>query len=415
MQLNSAKKERDTLKNKPTSCLNKLSHLSTCNVNKKLKTQKDNVQVLKEKLFNQEGKIGELEVETKELNKKLEEALKASMKERKKRDYWKNLAKKNASKNDNSSFSQSSVDELNEQIMYLQNEKLQLEERMQDFVANKVNFFHNGKYDDNICTVYQDLLCMGVSTRNVKNVIEIALRDLLGIEVTQLPKPTFANYMLWEARYVAQIHVTDELTNAVENSTLYSDGTSKKGHSYATFDYQKPDGTIIVTGLRCAGGGDTQTQLDTFKEILSEISESSGNTDSSFISQTFFSIKNLMSDRCATQKKINNFFQEYRSSVTPDVIDKWNTLKDVEQKNFNSLNDFFCGLHCLVGLADQAEASIKLWEGLLIGDAKVGSLNHGSYSKGESGTLCLIHTVCKSVSERGCEKSGRMVTFATFL
>ena len=43
--------------------------------------------------------------------------------------------------------------------------------------------------------------------------------------------------MLWEARYVAQIHVADELTNAVENSTLYSDGTSKKGHSYATLDY----------------------------------------------------------------------------------------------------------------------------------------------------------------------------------
>ena len=221
--------------------------------------------------------------------------------------------------------------------------------------------------------------------------------------------------MLWEARYEAQIHVADELTNAVENSTLYSDGASKKGHSYATFDYQKPDGTIIVTGLRCVGGGDAQTQLDTFKEILSEISESSGNTDSSFISKTFFSIKNPMSDRCATQKKFNDLFEEYRSSVIPDVIDKWNTLTDVEQKNLNSINDFFCGLHFLVGLADQAEASIKLWEGLLIGDAKVGSLNHGSYSKGESGTLRLIRIVCKSVSEKGCEKSGRMVTFGTFL
>ena len=62
--------------------------------------------------------------------------------------------------------------------------------------------------------------------------------------------------MLWQARYVAQIHVADELTNAVENSTLYSDGTSKKDYSYANFDYQKPDGTIIVTGLRCVGGGD---------------------------------------------------------------------------------------------------------------------------------------------------------------
>ena len=165
--------------------------------------------------------------------------------------------------------------------------------------------------------------------------------------------------MLWEARYVAHIHVADELTNAVENSTLYSDGTSKKGYSYATFDYQKPDGTIIVTGLRCVGGGDAQTQLDTFKEILSEISENSGNTDSSFISKTFVSSKNLMSHLCATQKKINHLFQEYRSSVIPNVIDKQYTLTDVEQKNLSSINYFFCELHFLVGLADQYEASIN--------------------------------------------------------
>ena len=69
----------------------------------------------------------------------------------------------------------------------------------------------------------------------------------------------------------------------------------------------------------------------------------------------------------------------------------------------------------MVGLAYQAETSIKLWRGLLIGDGKIGSLNHGSYLKGESGTLGLIRTVCKSVSERDCGKSGRMVTFATFL
>ena len=45
-----------------------------------------------------------------------------------------------------------------------------------------------------------------------------------------------------------------------------------------------------------------------------------------------------MSDCCATQKKFNNLFQEYRSSVIPDVTDKWNTLTDVEQKNLNSIN-----------------------------------------------------------------------------
>ena len=90
-------------------------------------------------------------------------------------------------------------------------------------------------------------------------------------------------------------------------------------------------------------------------------------------------------------------------------------MTDVEQKNRNSINDFFWWLHFLVSLADHAKASIKLWEGLLTGDAKVGSLNHGSYSKGESDTLCLIRTVSKSVSKRACKKNVRMVTFATFL
>ena len=74
--------------------------------------------------------------------------------------------------------------------------------------------------------------------------------------------------MLWEARHVAQIHVADELTNAVENSTLYSHDKSKKGYSYATFEYQKADGTILVTSLRCVGGGDAQTQIRLWKFFL---------------------------------------------------------------------------------------------------------------------------------------------------
>ena len=81
-----------------------------------------------------------------------------------------------------------------------------------------------------------------------------------------------------------------------------------------------------------------------------------------------------------------------------------------------TVNDFYCGLRFLVALGDQAEASLKIWENLLFDDvSKVRSLTHGGYSKGDSGTLRLIKSVCKSVSERGCEKSGRMVSFATFL
>ena len=72
-------------------------------------------------------------------------------------------------------------------------------------------------------------------------------------------------------------------------------------------------------------------------------------------------------------------------------------------------------MHFLVDMADQAEASLKVWEGILFKDNNIlGSLKHG-YSNGESGTTRLIRTVCKAVQQRGCEKSGHMVSFETFM
>ena len=45
----------------------------------------------------------------------------------------------------------------------------------------------------------------------------------------------------------------------------------------------------------------------------------------------------------------------------------------------------------------------------------LGSLSDGGYSKGESGTYRLVRTLCKSVQTRGCEKSGRISDFASYL
>ena len=126
-----------------------------------------------------------LENEVESLNKKLQEALRNGLKQRKKNYYWKNVAHNNSTSD---SYSQSYVDELNQQIRFLQNEKLELEEKIEEFVTQKVNFFHNGIYDDNIRMVYQDLLCMGLSTRNVEKVVKIVLKDLLGFEAEKLPK-----------------------------------------------------------------------------------------------------------------------------------------------------------------------------------------------------------------------------------
>ena len=123
-----------------------------------------------------------------------------------------------------------------------------------------------------------------------------------------------------------------------------------------------------------------------------------------------------MSDRCNTQKKFNKLFIDYRSTVLPKIKSNWNELSEDEKAKHLNVHQYFCGLHFLVALADTSEACLKVWEGTVFQDPKeVGALSHGSYSNGESGPLRLIRTICKLVQERGCEKSGRMVTFSTFL
>ena len=194
-KLHQTKQERDILRNKLTSCFDKLGNLSTRNVNKRIKTQKSHVQNLKEKVSEQEKQIGELENENKKFDEKLQEALKTGLKERKQKYYLSNKLKFNSF---SKQYSQSYVDELNEQIVFLQNEKLMLEEQLDEFMSKKVSFFRNGKYDDCIRMLYQDLMCTaGLSARNVQHAIEVVLKELAGIEVSSCPKQHLPIICFW--------------------------------------------------------------------------------------------------------------------------------------------------------------------------------------------------------------------------
>ena len=80
-QLTEAKKERDSFRSKLSACVEKLSHLSTRNVNKRINTQKNQVALLKKTVASQEKKLENVEEEAKELNKKLEEVLSIGVRE----------------------------------------------------------------------------------------------------------------------------------------------------------------------------------------------------------------------------------------------------------------------------------------------------------------------------------------------
>ena len=78
--------------------------------------------------------------------------------------------------------------------------------------------------------------------------------------------------------------------------------------------------------MRELDGVDVQSQLDLFREVLDEVCESFGDEKENLASKSLVSIKNLMSVRCATQKKFNDLFIEFRKNVLP------HTIKNSEQQ-----------------------------------------------------------------------------------
>ena len=191
--------------------------------------------------------------------------------------------------------------------------------------------------------------------------------------------------------------------------------TSKFGQHYGTYDIVDSSGEVLIAGLREMSSGNTDTQLEVLKGILKELEESLEKTQTNVSKKIVSSIKNIMSDRHIVQKKFNAIFQDYRAGMLPEVIKGWGSLNENEQLKISKVNDFFCGMHYVVGLADQSEVALKAWDKLLFGDLPVGSIAQGGYNKGESGTYRLIRTLCKAVQTRGCEKSGRIADFSSYL
>ncbi|KAK1164668.1 hypothetical protein AOXY_G15031 [Acipenser oxyrinchus oxyrinchus] len=133
--------------------------------------------------------------------------------------------------------------------------------------------------------------------------------------------------------------------------------------------------------------------------------------------EIFIKITNLLSDRASTEKKFNSILSQYRSKILPDIVDGFTEYSETEQAKLSLVNELFCGLHLIDGLAHQANVTLSVWEGMIFGKDKVGSQSLPGIhkDKGESGTVRLIRTVCKAVQERGCEKFGKPVQFRTFL
>ena len=83
---------------------------------------------------------------------------------------------------------------------------------------------------------------------------------------------------------------------------------------------------------------------NTFEEIVKDLGKSVAD-DNCFVKKVksqLTSVKNLMSDQCATQKKFIKIFTEFQCLVLPDIASKWEPLLSEHQEKMKIVNDFYC-------------------------------------------------------------------------
>ena len=67
------------------------------------------------------------------------------------------------------------------------------------------------------------------------------------------------------------------------------------------------------------------------------------------------------------------------------VDNGWDGYSEIQKERAASMNNIFCGLHNLVGLAYQSSQTLTAWAKMIFGEARVGAKKVGVSSKGNEG------------------------------
>ncbi|XP_065187394.1 uncharacterized protein LOC135818005 [Sycon ciliatum] len=272
----------------------------------------------------------------------------------------------------------------------------------------------DGEYTPEVRQCCYDLLAKNVGVWNLGSVIRSVLR-LANVGISEVPSAATASKMLVELRQISQLHVASTASDA-QFTTSHSDGTSKQGTSFQSFQLATNEKAYSL-GMVEMKNGTAKHVFEMFKQVLGDIdsvASASGQTD--VAKHIVKNMKNTMSDRCVVQKSYNVLLEEYRKDILPDVVDGWEELSEDEQATMGRVNNIYCGMHYIVGLADSCTAALKLWEVAHFGkDVRVGAeLLHGTW-QGNGGVARLIYSASKAFERHGDEAAGCVADFHAFL
>ena len=300
-----------------------------------------------------------------------------------------------------------------EEVLNLATDNDYLQNLLQD--DSPLTLYDNteNKYSYQCIETVMKLLDLGVPHKQVSPVIA-AVSKLCGREANQLPNISTIN--LVNHRRLAVSHQQVAELQHEQNMTLYTDETSKYGSKYMVYATTTKDDEVAVLGMKPIATKSAKDTLDTLCDTLAEITQSCGVEG---LSDTLvYNIKNTMSDRASTEKAFNTLLQEYRGTILPKVVDNFDNLPEDKQQNLKEMNNFFCGLHLLVSMAESFSSSILKLE-KMSGHSSLGAATKPEtrffVKQSESGIVRFIRTACKLLSRGGDEKSGCYANFTAYL
>lgn len=213
------------------------------------------------------------------------------------------------------------LDKLRAEIKDLKTDRDYLHSLLQDNIETELLDPQSNTYNVSTRQCIMNLTSYNVSSQNVGPVIEEVLK-LVGKKPNSVPSRKTVDNIVFEKIAVGHRQLTTVL-GIPQNTCLYGDETRTFGKTYQTFLVSDESQTVYFLGLREMVDKAARTTMNTFIEILNDITDMCQTYKSNHISSRhdiLVNIKNFMSDRAQTNIAFCALLEDYRSQILPKFI-----------------------------------------------------------------------------------------------
>ncbi|KAK3084131.1 hypothetical protein FSP39_008756 [Pinctada imbricata] len=190
-------------------------------------------------------------------------------------------------------------------------------------------------YSAKLRQVFYEFRSRNVGVEHISPLINSVL-SLVNTTAVNLPSKSSAALLTCELGIIGRQHIKEEIKTS-DNISMLRDGTTKKGHHFYGVEISTNQ-KIITAGLREVHDGKASTYVDCVNEIIGDIE----GEDKSIEVKT--KVKNFMTDRCATEAKVNKILTSQFNNKDHDYLST--------DSNKQEPNSFKCGVHPLLQMSD---------------------------------------------------------------